>query len=318
MRFALIYNPRSGRRHDLRESIIRSAADILHTKGEVALFATTCAGDATRKAHQAIGQGCECIIAAGGDGTAHEILQATVESRSSASLGVLPLGTGNVLATDIGVPRDPLAAAKALLAFEPQRISVGKIDYLDCESQRTVSRFFTVAAGVGAHARLIYDASAAVKRHGGLATYYYTGFRSLFSHRFVRMQARITGADGRVSTRDVVEVVAMRVSSFGGLLKKWRPGGALRSNELRLVLLTRANRPALFAYSLAAFAGRTPERAGIEFASAVRVECVAADNSPVQAQADGEVLGTSPVTISILPDAFNLLMPVPSRFPIPR
>jgi diacylglycerol kinase (ATP) len=317
MRFALIYNPRSGRRHDLRESIIRSAADILRTKCEVSLFATTCAGDATAKAHQAIALGHECIIAAGGDGTAHEILQAMVESRSSASLGVLPLGTGNVLATDIGLPRDPLTATRALLEFEPQRISAGKIEYFDPASQRTVSRFFTVAAGVGAHARLIYDASAAAKRHGGLATYYYTGFRSLFSHKFVPMHARITTAEGFVSTREVVEVVAMRVSSFGGLLKKWRPGGALRSNELRLVLLTRANRLALFGYSLAAFAGRTDERAGIEFASAVRVECGALDG-PVHVQADGEVLGTSPVTITIVPDAFNLLMPVPSRFPISR
>ncbi len=311
MKTALIYNPRSGRRNGRRAALISAIADVLRTSGEVLVLPTTCAGDATNQARIAIGEGCGRIISAGGDGTAHEILQALVESRSQAALGILPLGTGNVLAKDIGIPLDPIAAARTLLTFEPRRLFAGRIECLDRRSDRPVSRYFTVAAGVGGHARLIYSANAQAKGRGGQAAYYYTGFHSLFTHKFAKMETRITSPEGRVTSREVVEVVAMRVSSFGGLLRNWRPGGALRSNELRLVLLTHANRAALFRYALAAFAGRTREAAGIEFASAIRVECTAVEKNgpPIHSQADGEVLGTTPITLSIVPDAFTLLVP---------
>jgi diacylglycerol kinase (ATP) len=228
----------------------------------------------------------------------------------------LPFGTGNVLANDLALPRDPLVAARLLLTYKARRISAGRVEFVDASGNRA-SRYFTVAAGVGAHARLIYDASAHAKRRGGMIVYYYTGFHSLFTHRFVPMRALITKPDGETIERTIVEAVAMRVSSFGGLLKNWRPGGALDSAELRLILLTHGDRGALFRYALAAFAGRTQESAGIEFHSATHFTCetyLGKELSPrsiaaVHAQADGEMLGTAPITVCIVPDAFNLLMP---------
>jgi diacylglycerol kinase (ATP) len=255
----------------------------------------------------------DVIVAAGGDGTAHEIVQALIGSGSSCALGVLPFGTGNVLATDLGLPRDPITAAHAMLNYKPVCVSAGRIEFGD-SSGTPSSRYFTVAAGVGAHARLIYAASAQAKRRGGIFVYYYTGFHSLFTHRFARMRAVITKPSGEVIERTVVEAVAMRVSSFGGLLRNWRPGGALNLNELRVILLTRGDRGALFRYALTAFAGRTEESAGIEFHSATKLTCEAIPGGlgvgvPIHSQADGEILGAAPVTISIVTDAFNLLMP---------
>jgi diacylglycerol kinase (ATP) len=254
-------------------------------------------------------------VSAGGDGTAHEIVQALAENRSSCALGVLPFGTGNVLATDLALPREPLAAARLLLTYKPRRIAAGRVEFADASGNRA-SRYFTVAAGVGGHARLIYAASAHAKRRGGMIVYYYTGFHSLFTYKFAPMRALITKPSGETIERTVVEAVAMRVSSFGGLLKNWRPGGALNSAELRLILLTRGDRGALFRYALAAFAGRTQESAGIEFHSATHFRCetlapteLTPAAAAVHAQADGEMLGTTPITVSIVPDAFNLLMP---------
>ena len=321
MRLALIYNPLSGTRHSRRTHVINSVQSIFERAGhKVSLFPTQYAGHAFALTREAA-PSHDAIIAAGGDGTAHEIIQPLIEMRSHCALGVVPLGTGNVLATDIGLPRDPVAAAHLLLDYAPQRLSAGRIEYVDGSGQ-PASRYFTVAAGVGAHARLIYAASAAAKKRGGMITYYYTGFYSLFTHRFAPMHASITAPDGTVSERTILEAVAMRVSSFGGLLGRWRPGGALLRNDLRLIFLTRANRAALVRYSLAAFAGRTRESADVQFASATRITCEPFPEppggamphrpialAPIYAQADGEVLGAAPVTLSVVPDAFRLLVP---------
>ena len=315
-RTALIYNPLSGSRHGRREQFISSIAEIFRSAGhQITLLPTERAGHATALAAQAA-PFHETILSAGGDGTAHEILQALVENRSTCALGVLPFGTGNVLATDLLLSGDPLAAARALLNYKPRRISAGRIQFTHA-TDNLASRYFTVAAGVGAHARLIYAASAHAKSRGGMFVYYFTGFQSLFTHPFAPMRALITKPSGEIMERTIVEAVAMRVSSFGGLLKNWRPGGALKSDELRLILLTRGDRGALFRYALAAFAGRTEESAGIEFHSATSFNCetVQADKfsasaiAPAHTQADGEILGTTPIAMSIVPDALTLLMP---------
>src|SRR6266496_3014484 len=294
-RTALIYNPLSGSRHNRREQLIQAIASILKNGGhQVTLLPTERAAHATALAAQAA-PFHDLILSAGGDGTAHEILQALVGNRSPCALGVLPFGTGNVLATDLALPLDPLAAAHALLNYKPRRISAGRIQFTDSSGSRA-SRYFTVAAGVGAHARLIYAASAHAKRRGGMFVYYFTGFHSLFTHRFAPRRAVITKPSGETMERTVVEAVAMRVSSFGGLLKNWRPGGALTSDELRLILLTRGDRGALFRYALAALAGRATESAGIEFHSATHFTCEAIyaeeipapSAEPVHTQADGE------------------------------
>jgi diacylglycerol kinase (ATP) len=313
VRTALIYNPLSGSRHDRREAFIRAIAAIFQAAGhQLTLLPTESAAHATVLAGQAA-PSHEYILSAGGDGTAHEILQALVENRSSCALGVLPFGTGNVLASDLALPLDPLDAARTLLNYKPRRISAGRIQFTGAGGNRA-SRYFTVAAGVGAHARLIYAASAHAKRRGGMFVYYFTGFHSLFTHRFSPMRAFITKPSGEIIERTVVEAVAMRVSSFGGLLKNWRPGGALMSDELRLILLTRGDRGALLRYALAAFAGRAEESAGIEFHSATSVTCEAIRGpefviAPVHTQADGEILGAAPIAMSIVHDAFTLLMP---------
>jgi diacylglycerol kinase (ATP) len=324
LRIALIYNPLSGSRHERHGPLISAVSAIFESAGhQVTLLPTEQAAHATALAVQ-VAASHELILSAGGDGTAHEILQALVDTQSRCALGVLPFGTGNVLAGDLALSRDPLAAARTLLTYKPRRISAGKIEFIDA-SGNNASRYFTVAAGIGAHALLIYAASADAKRRGGIFTYYYTGFVSLFTHPFAPMRVVIRKPGGEIIERTAVEAVAMRVSSFGGLLKNWRPGGALISEELRVILLTRAHRGELFRYSLAAFAGHTSESAGIQFHSATHLTCeaLADDSLPrsrevgdasstrdfLHTQADGEILGTAPITMSIVPDAFTLLMP---------
>jgi diacylglycerol kinase (ATP) len=308
-RAVLLYNPVSGNRAD-RERQVRAVADILRPiADEFLIEPTQHAGTGTAQAQAAIAAGCDLIIAAGGDGTVFEILQGV--ANTAAALGVIPFGTGNVLAVDLALSFDPLAAAKAMLSYEAQRIAVGRITSTGREP-----KFFTVAAGVGVHAELIYNAGTAAKKRSGILAYYVSGIRLLFAHRFVPFKIEITSPDGNVVRDEVLELVAMRVSSFGRWLKRWRPGASLSSPSMQLVLLKQSSRWAMARYIFGALTGRayrkdmTSRSADVSFVAATRVRCIPIhDVERIRAQADGEMLGEMPVELEILPNALTLLMP---------
>jgi diacylglycerol kinase family enzyme len=198
-----------------------------------------------------------------------------------------------------------------MLSFAPHTISLGRIETMGR------SRYFTVAAGVGVHAELLYRANARAKQRGGYLAYYSQGARLLFRHAFVPFQVEITTGDGEVVQTTALELVAMRVRSFGGPLRHWRPGSSLLSPELRLVLLRNANRAHIVRYTLQALTGLAPydgldtPDADFSFVSATSVRCLIPEvrASELRVQADGELLGPAPTEISIVPKALTLLLP---------
>jgi diacylglycerol kinase family enzyme len=134
----------------------------------------------------------------------------------------------------------------------------------------------------------------------------------------VPFSVEITTGKGNTIQTSALELVAMRVRSFGGPLRWWRPGSSLLSDDLRLVLLRNASRANLLGYTLQALAGIAsycelddPD-ADFSFVSAKSVTCHAPSGSrasQLRVQADGEVLGPAPTEISIIPDALTLLVP---------
>jgi diacylglycerol kinase family enzyme len=231
------------------------------------------------------------------------------------------LGTANVLATDLGLPGDIKAAAWVTLGYAPRRIAAGQLRWNRTpDQQEERSTYFSVAAGVGVHAELIYDATALLKQHGGFAAYYIAGLALLVSHDFTPFSAEITLPDGSRRREELFEIVGMRVSSFGKWLSRWRPGGALDQDYLQLITLKPSRRLAMFRYMISAiFRGAGPEsKSGSARVEFVRAQCVrfrVIDTSPkarLRAQADGEVLNGMPLEMSIVPHALTLLMP-PSR-----
>src|SRR5438874_2432944 len=144
---ALLYNPHSGRRRKQRVQDVEAAASVLRAAGiELDISPTRAASDAGAQVRLAIRDGFDTIIACGGDGTIHDVLQGL--TGKDAALGVIPLGTANAFAHDLRLPMSPEGAARALLAAIPRRIAVGRIDYRDFNSLPAF-RYFTVAAGVG-------------------------------------------------------------------------------------------------------------------------------------------------------------------------
>lgn len=306
----LLFNPVSGAHLEARTATMRRVAEVFRHAGvQVVVESTKARESAGGQARAAIQAGCDAVFACGGDGTVFDVLQGVAES--TAMMGVIPMGTGNVLAHDLGLASSPERAAAQILDFIPQSISLGRIQ------SAGRSRFFTVAAGVGVHAELIYRASARAKQRGGYLAYYANGCRLLFRHTFVPFDVEITTSAGAIIQTTSLELVAMRVRSFGGALRHWRPGSSLLSSDLRLVLLRNASRAHMLRYTLQALTGiapydplNTPD-ADFSFVSAKSVTCYAPNVRAAQlrVQADGEMLGPTPTQISIIPHALTLLIP---------
>jgi YegS/Rv2252/BmrU family lipid kinase len=306
----LLFNPVSGAHHGARQATMRRIAELFRRAGvDVLVESTEARGSAGKQARAAVDSGCDAVFACGGDGTVFEVLQGMAQSK--AIMGVIPLGTGNVLAHDLGLAGKPERAAEQLLSCAPQTIALGRI------STGGRSRFFTVAAGVGVHAELLYRANARAKQRGGYLAYYSHGMNLLFRHAFVPFPVEITTSEGKLVHADTLELVAMRVRSFGGPLRHWRPGSSLLGDDLKLVLLRNASRAHMLRYTLQALTGIAPydglekSEADLSFVSAKSVLCHTpeARGAYLRVQADGELLGPTPAEISIVPRGLTLLMP---------
>jgi diacylglycerol kinase (ATP) len=302
----LLYNPLSGGRRERRLADVEAAAGVLRSAGiEVKVSPTHGATRAQEQARQAINEGYDTIFACGGDGTIHDLLQAMVGT--TASLGVIPLGTGNTLAHDIRLPLTPLAAAKASLRAQPRRIPVGRVQYQDFSGNRS-SAYFTVTVGIGVDAHLFYHLDPQAKRRFGMTSYYSKATWLWLTHPLEHFEAETNGADRTA----VSQLLAVRIRNFGGVLRELAPGASLDRQNLRLVLFRTRSRIAYLGYIIRSLVGAKWKVEGIDLIDADRVECralPAMKNPRVFVEADGELLGTLPAEISIVPDALTLLVP---------
>jgi len=306
----MIYNPVSGQYSARRAAVVQGALAELRQAGVEAEALETDGPESARAcAQDAMRRGCDTILACGGDGTVHEILQCVVGT--PVALGVVPLGTANALAQDLGLGTLPIKAVRSLLAATPVQVPVGRIFYRDNAGTER-SRYFTVAAGVGADALLMSRLDARLKRRFGYLLYLVEGLRVWATHAFPLFVAEFAfNADADRRVEKVSQLLAVRVRSFGGVLGKLAPGASLRSPSLRLLAFKTRNRLHYLRFLLAVMAGRHTFSRAIELIEAVSVECRARDgsSSPVYVEADGELLGVLPVRIEIAPQTLTLLIP---------
>lgn len=293
-----------------RAGALEEAIEVLREAGvEVRSTATDGPGTAAQVARMAIAEGCDTVLACGGDGTVNEVLQGMVSS--DASLGVLPLGTANALASDLGLPLSLASAARMLLGARPQRISVGRMRYRD-HAGETRSRYFTVAAGIGADAQLMYRLDAQLKRRFGYALYAVEALRILATDPFPLFEARFKDASGEIQRTDAVsQLLAVRIRNFGGMLQNLVPGAALANDSLRLVAFKTRKRFDYLKFLTAVVGRRHTFNGRIALMDATSVECVPRKGmeGKVYVEADGELLGGLPVEIDIVPDALSMLIP---------
>jgi diacylglycerol kinase (ATP) len=311
-RVLLLYNPASGIRKERRRAAVESVAAVLRDAGwDMTVNVSGGPETSLQQVRGAIGDHFDAIVACGGDGTIHDVLQGLVGSQ--VPLGVIPLGTANTLVHDIGLPLHPMKAARALVTAVPLRLPVGKVEFSGFDGQRA-ARYFTVAVGVGVDAHLFYKMNASVKSRMGMTAYYAKATSLWLTHPMQFFEAEYRdGSTGQSVRGNVSELLAVRITQFGGVLRNFAPGAALQRRDHRVVLFTTASRLLYLAYILRGLVGARWSVPGIEVTSTERISCqIPQKNQPSErifVEADGELLGTLPAQISIVPDAFTLLVP---------
>jgi diacylglycerol kinase family enzyme len=306
----LIYNPSSGQKRARRAEAIARAAGILSAAGvEAAIRATTGAGSAICQARDAVTDGFDTIIACGGDGTVNEVLNGVMLAGPDANvaIGVIPLGSGNILATDLRLPRNPEAAARALLAYEPRELHPGVISYESKAGPQ--KRWLIVVAGVGADAELMERTPVTFKERYGIYAYFLGMARMTLRRYFPMFQVEWLAADGSRCSAEVALVLAIRASRFPGLLRRVRLDADLGRNDYRLLLFQTGKVRHFIScfFSLASgYNWRTPQ---VEFTFSTWFRCTPlTDHVATPCEADGELLGTLPVEVGLETRTFKLLM----------
>lgn len=249
------------------------------------------AGDIAR---HSIAAGAELIIAAGGDGTINEVIAGMV--KSPVPLGILPGGTANVLANELGLGNNMQAAARRLAGCVPRRIALGHLE----AGER--SRHFLLMAGAGFDADTVHRVSASFKARFGKLSYWIAGFAQIVN-RLPQFDVAIDGQMHRCSF-----ALTSRVRNYGGDFAI-ALHASLLDDGFEIVLFEGGHGARYVKYLLGMSSGRLEGMTGVSYFRASRVALSTIAEGPVHLQTDGEYAGVLPATLTIVPDALTLLMP---------
>jgi diacylglycerol kinase-like protein len=188
MRALLIHNPSAGMRTDY--NALQSALVVMREAGwEVEARETHAGGDATNLARQAAQSDYGAVFAVGGDGTLNEVMNGVLGS--DTALGVLPYGTANVWAKEMGLPLNDMAAAARVQVYAPAvPVDVGQV-----RGESFGPRAFLLWCGVGfdAHITAEIEPQRALKRRLGALMFWLVGIRAAFTFRGRRAQVNVDG-----------------------------------------------------------------------------------------------------------------------------
>jgi YegS/Rv2252/BmrU family lipid kinase len=254
------------------------------------LAPTSGPGDATRIAHDAVNAGADLILVLGGDGTINEAVNGMIHSQ--VPLGILPAGTANVLAMELGLgSRLERAIARLAISVE-KRVAVGRV----CQSQG--ARHFLAMGGAGLDAKIVYDLNPTFKARAGKLAYWLGGFGHV-TQPVKNFDVRINGSSYRCGF-----ALASRVRNYGGDLEIAR-GASLLHKDFEVVLFEGSNPLRYLAYMLAVGLKSVQSMPGVHTVRTDRIEL----NGDVHLQIDGEYAGRLPASLETVHDSLTLLMP---------
>lgn len=307
---ALLYNPDSGSIRRRYRELESAVAMLRHAGIEVELIPTESRKDGGQAARRAVADGCDTLFVCGGDGTINNIAQ--VVANTEVALAVLPMGTANALAHDLGLPMKIPAAAKAALHARPRRVALGHIKYLNLEGEPR-SRYFIVAAGMGADGYMFYKLQSGDKQRMGMAAYYAKTASLWFTYAMPRFAVEYIATGSETPQRaEVTELLSVRIRNFGGIVHALAPGASLDRDDIRLIVARTANRFSYLGYVARCLLRQNWSIPGVDLVHATRATCnylPGTEETKIYVEADGELVGTLPAEITVVPDALTLLAP---------
>lgn len=293
----LIYNPRAGRLGRGGDALLRRAVEVLtkngHTVTVVPTFGPKTAGSIAR---EHIERGADLIIAAGGDGTINEVADGMVFS--NVPMGILPAGTANVLAMEMGIGSGMEMAAERIEVSAPHRISLGLLTCVDLPAPR----YFLLMAGAGLDAHIAYNVSAAVKARLGKLAYWLAGW-SVLGRELPLFTVEANGQNFRCSF-----ALLSKVRNYGGDFAIAR-SVTLFDDEFEMVLFEGRSTFRYLKYFAGLVFNRHVGMKGVTVSRTREATLSGPEDVQVYTQIDGEVAGHLPAQVKIVPDALTLLIP---------
>ena len=288
-RTLVLYNPAARSSPD--PALLRRILQRLAWKGLSAEAAASAhPGELTALARGAADDGVERLVVCGGDGSIREVAEGC--AGTGIPLAIVPLGTANILAAELGLPREPMACAEVAAAGRPRTVALGFAG----------GRAFTFAASAGFDSAAVDRVDLKMKRQTGAWAYAYAGLVSLLEGPLPAITVETD--DGRRAVGH--QVVAARASRYGlGFL---RLSGRARLEDSGTVFLVFHGGPATWPRMIASlFKDGVEGCPGVAVLAATAARLTA--GAPVPIQADGDPMGLLPSAIETRPGALTLVVP---------
>lgn len=304
-RVYVVANPASGQGNfDIRDLNARlSAADI-----EWEVFFTKKWGDGATLTRRALDEGADVIAAYGGDGTVAEVGGAM--AGSGVPMAILPGGTANVMSVELGIPAT-FGEATNLLCHEEltlRPIDVGKVD----------DRHFILRLSMGLEARMVEGADRNLKDRLGTLAYALSALKAMAAPEMIRYEFEI---DGQSLSEEGIACVIANSANLGRAGWQLAPDVTVSDGLLDVFVLNNTSMPTVMSLISGILGQETKPVEAEEIGSQPdqprpirhwRAKEVVVRSTPVSSvQCDGEMIGDTPMNISILPAALQVVVPPP-------
>lgn len=286
----VVFNPVAGRR---RAHLLWRVLDVLIANGvRLDLAETHRAGHAEALAREAALRGERMVVAAGGDGTIAEVANGLMGS--AARLGVIPLGTANVLAHELGLPFAPKSVAAALAFGRTCTLWPGQAHGPDG------ARLFVQMLGVGFDAHVVHNLPFPLKKVFGKGAYVMQSLRELIRYKFPPIPMRIDDAE-----TEAASVIISKGRLYGGRFRL-AADAVPAAPGFSVVLFDRTGPAAAMMYGAALPLNLLGHAPGVRHLRARRIDFL--QNTVVPAQTDGDRSGWAPLWVSDAPASIQVVM----------
>ncbi|HEX4438506.1 MAG TPA: diacylglycerol kinase family protein [Thermoanaerobaculia bacterium] len=288
----LIYNPTAGQKD--RRKQMSDVIDRARERGiELINAPTTGPGDATEIVRTFLKRGLDVVVASGGDGTISEV--AAGLAGSAVPLAILPSGTSNVLAVELGIPLDVIAAEALLIDGVPTPIPIADVD----------GRPFLMWAGSGLDARIMENMNLTLKRWLGRAGIFFTAAKEFAQYEFPRLEVEIDG-----TTHEATFAVVSRARHYAG---NWiiAPDARIGGEAFEVLIFPHRDKAKLFQMFVAMQRGRGEHlNDGLaKIVSGRDVSIRSLESYAVEVQVDGDCVLETPIRCRIREETIHVLLP---------
>lgn len=291
----LISNPKTGRYASRRLRPVQELASRLESLGiKIDLKLTGGPGEATEIAARAARNGASDVIVAGGDGTINEAIQGL--AGTAARLAIIPRGTANVLARELGLPLDDEQAMAVVARGKSRKIYLG----LAIDETTNETRHFVLMAGIGLDASVVRRVQPSLKKRIGKGAFWVSGLSHLATWNPRPFTLEIDD-----QTYSATFAAVGKSAKYGGHLAI-TPGARLDQREFEICIIETTSRLRyLRLLSYAMRSGMPRNKPEVRFVNAMSVKA----RGDAQVQVDGELIGQLPMRFEIAPHSLEVIVP---------